>query len=57
MAKINKWDALGEYVSSCRLDVMAANPTAEESGAFSAYENVLHRMNALEALEKKLDKS
>lgn len=57
MAKINKWDALGEYVSSCRLDVMTANPTAEESGAFSAYENVLHRMNALEALEKKLDKS
>lgn len=57
MAKINKWDALREYVSSCRLDVMTANPTAEECGAFSAYETVLHRMNGLEALEKKLDKS
>lgn len=34
MAKINKWDALREYVSSCRLDVMTVNPTAEECGAF-----------------------
>lgn len=57
MAKINKWDALREYVSSCRLDVMTVNPTAEECGAFSAYETVLYRMNGLEALEKKLDKS
>lgn len=57
MAKMNKWDKLAEYVSRCRIDSMKINPTAEECGAFSAYDAVLHRMNELETLEKKLDKS
>lgn len=58
MAKMNKWDKLAEYVHSCRIDSMnIINPTAEECGAFSAYDAVLHRMNELESLEKKLDKS
>lgn len=56
MAKMNKWDKLVEDVSQFRIAVMICNPTAEQCGAFYAYDKVLRRMKEIEALEKRLDK-
>lgn len=58
MAKIDKWDMLKKEVNSLADEFDSIpNPTAEQCGTCQAYNYVYVRMRALEASEKKLDKS
>lgn len=58
MAKIDKWDVLKKEMNSLadQFDSIL-NPTAEQCGMCQAYNYAYVRMCALEASEKKLDKS
>ena len=58
IAALEKWEKLEDGVRrECARLSEIPNPTAEQYGEWSAYSNILIRMDDLQAVEKKLDKA